>query len=217
MLITTSADALARTTWNALKYCPKTPPWDVCYVTTEPDGVSFVTSNSYDLSWSICPADLPEGWTGEATVKITRTALEEIEGRAKKGKKRPVVLSFEAGECIEYRGEDAKDDCRWDDIFEDSEFPDNETFSRDEKILAQFREVISERRNDPDSRRVLLNTESLRKLGMLKKSSPQQGVELWFAGRDDTVLAKVGEHFMLAIEPVDPERHKAALGEEATW
>lgn len=214
MQITTSADALARATYNALLYCPKTPPWDACLIVLTPEGVSYLTSDSYSLAWSTCPAELDGAVTWSA-IKIAREDLAALEKRAREGKKETVRLDFEPGELFAYRGENPDEDIELADLFEDSDIPDEED-SRDENILAVFRELISERETDPSTRRVMVATDYVRKLGQLKKGK-HQGADFCFGEEDDPVLVKVGEGFRLIVEPIDRERHRLALGEGATW
>lgn len=186
-------------------------------VILESQGVTFFTSNNYCLSWALAPSEMPEAVT-YATIKLSREDLVAFEERARKGPKEIVHLDFDPGSGISYQGEDSEQDMLWDDIFEDSDIPDDEEFnSRDENMLAVFREIISERETDPATRQVALATEYIRKLGQVKKEDKNQCADLWFAEEDDAVLVKVGAHFMVAIEPIDHERHRAALGEGATW
>lgn len=214
MHIITSADAIARASYNALLYCPKTPPWDMCLLIITPGRVSYLTSDSYSLSWATHEATTPDLHADEVTFKLSRDDLVELEKRAREGKKERVVIDFDmASQQIWYQGEDHTKDLRMTDMFIDGIAWD----SWDEINLATFREIISTRELDPLARRVLLAPEYLRKLGQLKRDK-NQSADLWFGAEEsDTVLIKVGDGFRLAIEPIDHERHRKALGEEATW
>jgi len=214
MLLTTSADLLARATYNALRCCPKTHPWDAAYVTLTPEGVTIITSNGYVLSWAICPAEMPRAVYG-ATIKISREDLERLEEKARKDKTNRIQLEFEPEEHLGYRGEKPDEYLNFPDIFQDSEECDEGTW--DEINLETFRELIKERETDPNTRRVILATEYIRKIGQIKKEDKNIGADFCFAGPDDPVLIKVGDYYRMAIEPIDRERHKEALGEGVVW
>lgn len=215
MLITTSADVLSRACYNALRYCPKAGKFAMCMIVPTPEGVSIVTSDSYALSWAIFPGELPETVVHYAAIKLSYESLTQLEERSRKGKKEGVQLSFEPGNFLEYRGEDGGNDMQWTDVFADSMF-DEET-SWDERVLQEFREIIMERLEDPESRRVVLAPKYVQKLGQLKKEDPNVGADFLFGGEDDDVLIRVGQFFRVAIHPIVPVRHRAALGEEALW
>lgn len=216
MNISTSADALSKATYNALLYCPKEPPWCFCYIVPTPEGVTLLTSDSYSLAWSICRVEMPEASVPYAAIKIDHDALKELEERARKGKKENVVLEFSVGKSLTYRGEDSSQDMTWPDIFVDADCEDDDG-SWDETMLDVFRETISERETDPTTQRVLLAPRYLQKLGRVKKNDKDQGADFWFSEPDESVLVKVGDDFRVAIEPIVHERHRAALGEGATW
>jgi hypothetical protein len=220
MNIAVSTEALMRAAYNALLYAPKKVPWCMAYVTLTPEGVSFVTSDSYSLAWCVVPwEDAPTGVMG-ATIKIDRESLVQLEERSRKDKADHidhVILVFEPDEHLGYKGADPEKDVYWPDIFDDGNGLDDGNETWDEYNLRAFRQLIEEREEDPETRRVILNTSYLRKLGQLKKEDKDMGADLCFALPDETVLVKVGDFFRLTIEPIERERHEEALGEGATW
>jgi hypothetical protein len=213
MQIMTSADALARACYNALLYCPKREPWAFALVLVTRGGVSLLTTDGYALARAECPALTPEDMASGVAFKIERADLEALETRARSGKKERLSLEFNMKTReIWYRGEDEEDDICMQDVFDES----LEENSWDEINLDVFRELISAREVDPQTRRVILAPEYIRKIGQLKKDK-NQGADFAFSGELDPALIKVGEGFWLIIQPIDRERHRAALGEEATW
>lgn len=213
MQITTSADALSRATYNALLYCPKRPPWGTALVLVASDRVSLLTCDGYALAWAECPCETSKDTVDGVAYKLTRSDLEALEARCRAGKKERVVLDFSIEDCeIWYRGEDEENDLCMEDVFEDG----IDVSSWDEINLDVFRGLVSVREADPQARRVLLAPEYIRKIGQLKKDK-NQGADFWISEEDDPVLVKIGEGFRLIIQPIDRERHKLALGEEATW
>lgn len=214
MQIVTSADAQARATYNALLYCGKAPPFDAVWIVVELGRVSYLTSDGYALAWSQAEATTPDVIDDGVAFKLSREDLEALEKRSREGKKERVYLEFWVDECeIWYRGEDPAADMRMTDIFEDGTDED----SWDEINLVAFREIISQRELDLQARRVLLKPEYVRKLGQLKRDK-DQGADFWIGEEEnDPVLVKVGDGFRLAVQPIDHERHEAALGEGAIW
>lgn len=213
MHIATSADALARACYNALKYAGKTDPWAMAMAIIETGCVSYLTTDGYALAWASCPADTPDITAPGVAFKVSRSDLEALELRCREGKKERVALEFDLDKhVIWYRGEDSDKDLCVNDIFEDGIEPE----SWDEINLTVFRELIAERALDPQARRVLLAPPYLQKIGQLKRDK-DQGADIWTSGEIDPVLIKVGDGFRLAIQPIDPERHRTALGEGATW
>jgi hypothetical protein len=215
MNIATSADALARAAYNALRLCPKTGLWAFAWLVVTSSRVTIITTDSYALSYSHLPLERPKHLltVDGVAFKVTHEDLTALEVRCREGKKEGVSLEFDMSKHeIWYRGEDDEKDLCMDDIFEDGIADD----SWDEIKLSVFRDLLAERADDPQARKVLLSTKYLQKLSMVKKEK-DQGAHLYFSGEDDTVLAKIGEHYQMLIEPIDPKRHQAALGEEATW
>jgi hypothetical protein len=215
MNIATSADALARAAYNALLYTMKVPPWDMCLLVVEPGRVSYLTSDSYCLSWAEHPAETPANVTQGVAFKVSREHLAALEKRSRAGRGERVTLEFNLiDQAIWYRGEDPEEDLRMDDIFDDGMLDGEDTW--DANILVAFREMISERETDSSARQVMVATRYLHAVGRLKKEK-DQGADLWISGENDPVLVKVGPGHRLMIQPIDRERHKAALGDGATW
>lgn len=213
MNITTSADALARGTYNALLYAPKRPPLDMALVVVERERVTYLTSDGYALAASSHDAETPERLVPGYTVKVSREDLVALEARARAGKTEVVRLDFLPREKeIWYRGEFPENDLRMDDIFEDGIIED----SRDEINLTLFRKLIKERESDTETRRVILNRNYLRKLGQVK-ADKDSGADVCITLPDEPVLIKVGPHMQVIVEPIDRDRHAAALGEDAVW
>lgn len=213
MNIATSADALSRATYNALLYAPKRPPLDSCLLVAELGRVTYLTFDGYALSAASHHAETPEDLVPGFTVKISREDLVELEARSRAGKKESVTLEFLADEKeIWYRGEFPENDLCMQDIFDDG----IGEVSRDEINLVLFRDLIKERERDEETRRVILNRNYLRKLGQAK-ADKDQGADLCIALPDEPVLIKVGPELQIIVQPIDRERHAAALGEEAVW
>jgi hypothetical protein len=214
MQIATSADALGRATYNALRYPGKTAPWDMALVVVMDKGVSFLTTDSYALSWSLCRAEHAHVLAvNGVSFKITRADMELLEARCRAGKRERVTLDFLLEDReIWYRGEDPEKDLCMSDVFEDGIEPN----SWDEINLSMFRDLIAERKEDPSTRQVLLAPKYLQKIGMLK-GDKNQGACISIGAPDEPVTVTFGEDFGVIIEPIDIERHKAALGEGAVW
>lgn len=213
MNITTSADALSRATYNALLYAPKRPPLDSCMLVVESGRVTHLTTDGYALAACTHDAETPDRLVPGFTVKISRDDLVALEARARAGGKESVTLEFLVEEReVWYRGEDEEKDLRMDDIFESDTMGE----SRDEANLTFFRDLIKERQGDLAARRIILNRNYLRKLGQAK-ADKDVGADVCIALPDEPVLIKVGPHMQVIVQPIDRERHAAALGEDAVW
>lgn len=210
----TDADALSRAAYNGLLYCPKDPLWGMCMMISDPESVSIITTDGYSLAWARCPVRAPDGTPG-GSIKLTRDALADLEGRTRKDKRAEIHLDFRPGRGLEYRGEDPEDDVLWPDVFEDSLLDEPDTL--DEYLLDTFKDLIDERLRDRRTQRVIVAPKYLRKLGQLKKVNKDQGADFLFAGEEEEVLIQVGPEFRLVVQPIEPERHAAAIGEGATW
>lgn len=212
MNIVTDASTLARATFNALLFCPKEEPWAICYIHVTEGCVSYLTSDGYALAWATHEAETFGLRADEVTFKISRDDLANLEKRSREGKNERVQLEFSMDDReIWYLGEESEKNFCMSDTFEDG--PGN---SWDEINLLSFREIISEREVDPLARKVLLKPEYLQKVGRTKRDK-NTAADIWISLESDTVLIKVGDGTRLAIEPIDHERHKKALGEGATW
>jgi hypothetical protein len=211
MILTTSADAVAKATFNALLFSPKKEPWDMAQIHLGVEGVSWLTSDSYAL----CQSDLAGSWDTDdpkGVMKISREALAIIEERARKDKKERVQLYFRLGLDMEYRGENPDNNLVFPELYVEGEIKR----SWDDINVDVFSELLSERNEDAPLGRVLIARDYLGKLRQVK-ADKDVGADFWPFGPDEPILIKVGPDVKIVIEPIEYERHETALGEDVTW